>query len=59
MRPKKEPREAFASTLKKELMAELRNLSDETGIPITKLLDEAIELLLESRTVRDKNIRIK
>jgi hypothetical protein len=59
MRPRKEPREPFASTLKKELMGQLRELSDDTGIPITKLLDEAIQLLLESRAVRDKNVRNK
>jgi hypothetical protein len=40
-------------------MGQLRELSDDTGIPISKLLDEAIQLLLESRAVRDKNVRNK
>jgi hypothetical protein len=58
MRPRKEPRESFGSTLRKDLMDELRDLSDNTGIPITKLLDESIELLLKSRGIpRDKNER--
>lgn len=37
----------FSSTLKTELMDNLRNLSDTSGIPISKLLDQSIELLLD------------
>lgn len=37
----------FGSTLKNELHEELRKLSETTGIPISKLLDRAIELLIE------------
>jgi hypothetical protein len=51
-------RESFGSTLDKELLTDLRNLSDDTGIPISKLLDRAVKLLLESRGMkRDTNIR--
>jgi hypothetical protein len=52
MRPKKEPRESFGSTLRQDLMNELRELSENTGIPISKLLDQAVELLLEDRKKR-------
>lgn len=45
MRPKKEPRESFGSTLRKDLMEKLRDKSIETGIPISKLLDHAVEAL--------------
>lgn len=37
----------FSSTLKSELMDNLRKLSDNSGIPISKLLDQSIELLLD------------
>lgn len=52
MRPKKEPRESFGSTLRKDLMEKLRELSEDTSIPISKLLDQSVELLLESRGVQ-------
>jgi antitoxin component of RelBE/YafQ-DinJ toxin-antitoxin module len=49
-------RESFGSTLDKELLNDLRNLSDNTGIPISKLLDRAVTLLLEKQGMpRDKN----
>lgn len=58
MRPKKEPRESFGSTLREDLMIELRNLSSDTNIPISKLLDEAVQLLFEKRRLsRDRSIR--
>lgn len=51
-------RESFGSTLDKELLTDLRNLSDESGIPISKLLDRAVKLLLESHGMRrDINVR--
>jgi antitoxin component of RelBE/YafQ-DinJ toxin-antitoxin module len=51
-------RESFGSTLDKELLNDLRNLSDNTGIPISKLLDRAVTLLLEKQGMpRDKNQR--
>jgi len=37
----------IASTLKKENKENLDSLSSETDIPISKLLDRAIELLLK------------
>lgn len=49
IRPKKEPRTSFGSTLNQDLMVDLRTLSDVTGVPISKLLDEAVTLLLEQR----------
>lgn len=36
-------RTQFTSTLKNELLEELRQLSDDTSIPISKLLDMAVE----------------
>jgi hypothetical protein len=58
MRPKKEPRESFGSTLRKDIMNDLRELSDDTGTPISKLLDQAVTLLLEKQGMpRDKNER--
>ncbi|MEG0297445.1 MAG: ribbon-helix-helix domain-containing protein [Clostridium sp.] len=41
-------RERYSSTFDKELLAGLKNLSDDTGIPITKLFDKSLELLLDS-----------
>jgi hypothetical protein len=41
-------RESFGSTLDKELLTKLRSLSDETDVPISKLLDKAVKLLLEN-----------
>lgn len=42
-------RTTISSTIKIELHEELRKLSEETKIPISKLLDEAIEYLLIAR----------
>jgi hypothetical protein len=51
-------RESFGSTLDKDLLNDLRSLSDNTGIPISKLLDRAVRLLLEKQGMpRDKNER--
>lgn len=38
------------SAVNKELYEKLKTLSKETGIPISKLLDKAIELLLKEST---------
>lgn len=40
-------RTQFTSTLKNELMADLRALSDKTSIPMSRLLDMAVEGVLE------------
>ena len=40
-------RKAFSNSIKKELYHELKSLSDETKIPMSKLLDEAIKDLVE------------
>jgi hypothetical protein len=40
-------RTQFTSTLKNELYAALKEMSDETSIPISKLLDSAVQNLLE------------
>ena len=51
-------RESFGSTLDKELLNDLRNLSNESGIPISKLLDRAVKLLLDNYGMkRDINVR--
>ena len=39
-------RSQITSTLKNELYQDLKNLSEETDIPISKLLDKAVTLLL-------------
>lgn len=39
-------RTQFTSTLKNELYAMLKETSDRTSIPISKLLDSAVECLL-------------
>ncbi|WP_081801925.1 ribbon-helix-helix domain-containing protein [Priestia flexa] len=46
-------RSKISSTLKNELKEELLNLSDETSVPITRLLDQAVELLLKEKGKRD------
>jgi vacuolar-type H+-ATPase subunit E/Vma4 len=45
-------RSQITSTLRNELYEEIKNLSDSTDIPISKLLDQAVELLLEDRKKR-------
>lgn len=43
-------RERIGSAIDKELMKQLREYSKESKVPISKLLDEAIEDLLKKRT---------
>ncbi|WP_144509983.1 ribbon-helix-helix domain-containing protein [Bacillus sp. FJAT-22090] len=54
-------RESFGSTMDAELLCELRELSSQTGIPISKLIDRAVKLLIndmnEASIPRDMNIR--
>jgi len=45
-------RTTISSTIKIELNEKLKKLSNETKIPISKLLDEAIEYLLEKREIK-------
>jgi hypothetical protein len=45
-------RESFGSTMRKDLLDDLRKYSDESDIPISKLLDKAVILLLESRGIQ-------
>lgn len=52
-------RESFGSTLDKELLNELRRVSEDTGIPISKLLDRAVKLLINNMGIpRDTNRQI-
>ena len=46
-------RKRFSSTLRNDLEANLKQLSDESGIPISKLLDKSIELLLKEYGNKD------
>lgn len=39
-------RTRFSNALKNELLVALQQLSKDTNIPMSKLLDEAVELLL-------------
>ena len=48
-------RTQFTSTLKNELNDSLKELSVESRVPISRLLDEAVELLLEERNKQDEN----
>lgn len=41
-------RTAISTAIDKELYEKLKKYSDETGIPISKLFDKAIELYLNS-----------
>lgn len=41
-------RTPIGSAVDKKLYENLKNLSKETGVPISKLLDKALELLLKS-----------
>jgi hypothetical protein len=41
-------RTQFTSTLKNELLAELKEVSEETSIPISKLLDTAVAGFLQT-----------
>lgn len=51
-------RSQFSSTLDNELKNTLKELSDTTKVPISKLLDEAVGLLVKHRGIRrDTNIR--
>lgn len=40
-------RERYSASFDKELLAALKDLSKETMIPLSKLLDKSIELLLK------------
>lgn len=39
---------AISNAIDKELHAKLKAYSEETGIPMSKLLDKAVKMLLES-----------
>lgn len=41
-------RTPFSNSLKTELLEELKKYSEETGIPLSKLLDKAVTMYLES-----------
>ncbi|WP_299831205.1 ribbon-helix-helix domain-containing protein [uncultured Metabacillus sp.] len=47
-------RSQFSSTLDNNLKDKLKKLSDETQVPISKLLDQAVELLLEQKSANRK-----
>lgn len=40
-------RKKFSATLDKEILEKAKQLSKETRIPLSRLLDEALELLLK------------
>lgn len=42
-------RGTFSTTVKIEILSEIRKLSTETDIPISKLTDQAFKCLLEQR----------
>lgn len=49
-------RTQFTSTLDNELYEELKKLTEETKIPMSRLLDEALVALLANRLNKDKSI---
>ncbi|WEG18493.1 ribbon-helix-helix domain-containing protein [Alkalihalophilus pseudofirmus] len=51
-------RSQINATINKELHEEIRNLSLETDIPISKLLDKAIEMLLNEMVEKQGYVRI-
>lgn len=44
-------RTQITSTLRNELYEQIKQLSDNTDIPISKLLDQAVEMLLERNNI--------
>lgn len=42
-------RTQFTSTLQNELYDEIKKISNETKVPISRLFDEAVQLLKEER----------
>lgn len=51
---KKEPKERFTSYLPKGLIAELRELSDQTRVPQSAFVEEAIKDLIWKYSTRFK-----
>lgn len=45
-------RERFTTSLSKDVVKKLKTLSKDTKVPMSKLLDEAIEDLVKKRTVK-------
>ncbi|URM31603.1 ribbon-helix-helix domain-containing protein [Cytobacillus firmus] len=54
MKTKLKNRQYFSSTLRNDLVSELDQLHKDTGIPKSKLLDQAVELLLKHHQRRIK-----
>ena len=54
-------RESFGSTMDAALLNKLREISSETGVPISKLIDRAVQLLINDASnvgiPRDTNRR--
>lgn len=54
----KRMRKSFGSSMDKELLEQLRAISKETGIPLSKLFDRAVQLLIDqsySDLINNKN----
>jgi predicted DNA-binding protein len=47
------------ATIDPELKSKLKEISSETGIPVSKLLDRAIKLLIEDMDKREKLFGLK
>lgn len=50
-------RERWSTAIDKTLLAQLRKLSEDTRIPATRLLDEAVEDLLVKHGVRERGTK--
>lgn len=48
-------RESFGSTMDTKLLNDLREMSKETDIPISKLIDRAVSLLLKESEKSSNN----
>ena len=49
-------RTQFTSTLQNDLYERLKDLSNDSKIPMSKLLDEAVGRLLEERTTKGQTV---
>lgn len=47
-------RTPFSNTLRNDLMMQLKQINEDTDVPISKLLDKAVEMLVKSYYEKQK-----
>lgn len=52
-RRRKEDRKTFTSTMKQELHSKLQEESERTGVPVSKLLDRAVDDYLQKQRLAE------